>query len=750
VAACALGALALSLAAQDPPAAKAPEADPFGKAAVEKGSKEAEKISTLERNRRQALLDNEPLTLRHLRETDPTTPEQLIVAAEITLNFGALPECKEYLKKFLAAKPDDATMSGIAARRGSDIFLRLAHQKEVQPEGKQVSMAVLAAADKVAKDPARITGLINSLGDKDFTKRQLATNDLAQAGVYAAVPLVAALGDPARAKDLPAIENALVRLKVVSEGPLLAALDAPDEGLRINAIETLGYLGSKKAIPYLVRPAVDAKGSAGLRKAAQDALKRIANTVPSAADGEKFLDRRLKAILAAADVLAQDLADVVEIWKWDSAQKIPVPVILPRSDANLLIATRLAADLHAISPKEQYLRLRIMTSLEFDKIVTGLDKPLPRGAGTAFEMASQAGEDVMNDLLSDAMSHNRLAAAVAACEVLGEIGHARLLQAPAGQESPLAKVLMHPDHRLRFAGAMAIIKLNPTESFPGASHVSDTLAYYAATSGSRRVLIGHPRGDDGQTLVGYMNEFDYEAEAAYHGKGLMQFALASPDYDFILISDAIDGPPITELVQSLRKDFRTARLPIGVMARGERLDRMKEAFEDDTLTTVFPRIHDSETAGFEVSRLVALAGRNLMTPDERVDQASASLDALAFLAERTEPQPNYDLVRHEASVIRALTAPGLSAQAATVLGKLATPKCQTALIDFISQQARPLADRKAAADALDEAIARRGILLTKAQILLQYDRYNSSETLDKGTQAILGHVLDTLESKKPK
>jgi hypothetical protein len=324
------------------------------------------------------------------------------------------------------------------------------------------------------------------------------------------------------------------------------------------------------------------------------------------------------------------------------------------------------------------------------------------------------------------------------------------LQAPAGQESPLAKVLMHPDHRLRFAGAMAIIKLNPTESFPGASHVSDTLAYYAATSGSRRVLIGHPRGDDGQTLVGYMNEFDYEAEAAYHGKGLMQFALASPDYDFILISDAIDGPPITELVQSLRKDFRTARLPIGVMARGERLDRMKEAFEDDTLTTVFPRIHDSETAGFEVSRLVALAGRNLMTPDERVDQASASLDALAFLAERTEPQPNYDLVRHEASVIRALTAPGLSAQAATVLGKLATPKCQTALIDFISQQARPLADRKAAADALDEAIARRGILLTKAQILLQYDRYNSSETLDKGTQAILGHVLDTLESKKPK
>jgi len=264
------------------------------------------------------------------------------------------------------------------------------------------------------------------------------------------------------------------------------------------------------------------------------------------------------------------------------------------------------------------------------------------------------------------------------------------------------------------------------------------------------VLIGHPRADDGQTLVGFMNEFDYQAEAAYHGKGLLQFAVASPDYDFILISDAIDTPVLTELVQSLRRDFRTARLPIGVMALGERLEKVKVAFEDDSLTTVFPRIHDSETAAFEVSRLVALAGRNLMTADERVDQATAALDALAFLANRPEPQPVYDLIRHEASVIKALTAPGLSAEAAKVLGLLATPKCQTALVDFLSQHARPIEDRQAAAAAFDEAVARRGIMLTKSQIQLQYDRYNGSETLNKETQAVLGHVLDTLESKKQK
>ena len=71
-------------------------------------------------------------------------------------------------------------------------------------------------------------------------------------------------------------------------------------------------------------------------------------------------------------------------------------------------------------------------------------------------------------------------------------------------------------------------------------------------------------------------------------------------------------------------------------------------------------------------------------------------------------------------------------------------------MNFLSQHARPIEDRQAAAAAFNEAVARRGIMLTKSQIQLQYDRYNGSATLNKETQAVLGHVLDTLESKKPK
>jgi hypothetical protein len=63
-----------------------------------------------------------------------------------------------------------------------------------------------------------------------------------------------------------------------------------------------------------------------------------------------------------------------------------------------------------------------------------------------------------------------------------------------------------------------------------------------------------------------------------------------------------------------------------------------------------------------------------------------------------------------------------------------------------SQPGRPLEDRQAAAEAFADAVQRRGLLLTRSEILLQYDRYNRSESLDAGTQQVLGQILDAIEA----
>jgi len=121
---------------------------------------------------------------------------------------------------------------------------------------------------------------------------------------------------------------------------------------------------------------------------------------------------------------------------------------------------------------------------------------------------------------------------------------------------------------------------------------------------------------------------------------------------------------------------------------------------------------------------------------------------LQKLASDNDLLNRYGVLRQESSVIIALANPTLAAAAAEVLATLATPKAQTALIDTASQPARPLADRQVAAKAFADAVKKRGLLLTTKQILGQYEKYNSSETLDQNTQALLGGLLDTIESRR--
>src|SRR5262249_20629468 len=138
--------------------------------------------------------------------------------------------------------------------------------------------------------------------------------------------------------------------------------------------------------------------------------------------------------------------------------------------------------------------------------------------------------------------------------------------------SPLAEAMIHPDRRLRLAAALALVKLAPGQPFSGAGRIAQTLGWFVNTSGAPLVLAAHPRGEDAQTFVGFMNALGLEGEAAYTGRILAERAFANPDVKFILIGQRIDQPPVQELVQWLRRDFRTARVPIGVMAREGNLD----------------------------------------------------------------------------------------------------------------------------------------------------------------------------------
>jgi hypothetical protein len=727
----------LGASAQDPFGAPPPAAAPAA-AAADAQPKSAQPAATP--------AQPDPLPIRLLRDSNPTTPLDLLRAAELTLEFARPDETKRYLAKLLAATPTDETLAPLAGRF-PDLLFRLAQQKDIQPEGKQAADLIRAAAQRIALDPQRMNSLIDRLSSPKLTDRQDALSQLAGAGPQVVPPMLRALADPARANEHHYLQAALVRLAGITELPLIAALETANDDLKAKIIAVLGHMKSTRATVTLVRPAVDPKASPIIRQAAAEALVRINGAAPDSYEAERYLVDQAARLLRGELPYHVDQDDLVELWSWDDANWQLVSTKLRKSDAAVLLAARAADDLYRLKPGDNAARrLMLLLRLGLAKSIAGLDKPLPMEAGTAGAFALQAGPQVTSQVLADALKHGRIAAALAAIEVLAAAGDASAVHTQSAAPSPLAEALVHSDRRVRLAAALAAVKLAPGGTFAGAGRISETLGWFAAAGGASSVLVGHPRGEDAQSLVGFMNALGYEGEAAYTGKALASRAFANPDFDFILISDAIDQPPVQELVQWLRRDFRTARAPIGVMARGERLTELREAFAGDPFTIVFPRLHSLETAAAEVAKLKAIAGRNYVGRDERITQAQAALAALATLAKEDETIAAYDLMRQEPVLIQALYNPALSERAAAVLALLGTPKSQTALVDFASQTTRPLADRQAAAAALAAAVNTRGLLLTQRQIAAQFDLGKTSQSLDQPSQELHAAILSTIQA----
>lgn len=681
-----------------------------------------------------------------IRNSKPTTPEQLGTAIRNVIYLGKSNEAKKYIKQLLDSSPDATTLVELHRQLGSGMFMRMARDESLAPEGQTLGKSVLEAAYAAAHDPTRINDLITRLSDEDLATRHAALVDLRSAGTDAVVALIGVLSDSSRQAEHAAVRRALVDLKHVAVGPLVGAMQSQDESLVPQVIVVLSRLSAGQITPHLLRPYFTSDPNSLMHEASAYALKRMLSGVPERRDAEQYLEREAQAYFDGKLVARPDYEDMVTLWSWDSQAKSPVEQRFKSDTASLMMASRLANDLFAMAPDNiDYRRLALTSALESAKRTNGLDQPLPTDDGTVAAVVSSLGVEAIEDTLEYALEADKSAAATGAIELLGDIGTTALLASRGGLPSPLAGCLRHPDRRVRFAAVNAIMKLDPAEPFAGASYLAEALSYFASNVGSRRVLVAHPRTDQAQTLVGLLNGVGFEADTAQTGRETLRLSVAYPDYEFMLISDAVDNPPVSELIQQLRRDPRTSTLPIGLMAREDRFELMESVTASDPLTETFPRPHDTVGLSVASRRLLERAGDDLATYDERMMHAETAIDHLAKLAEDSKRYGFYDLLRIESSIEQAANTPALANKATHVLGLFGTPTAQRLLVSLASQNARQLSQREAAAQAFETAVARRGLLLARNEILLQYDRYNQSKTLSRETQAVLASLLDSIE-----
>lgn len=701
-------------------------------------------LAILDEVRRQSLQDT---TVEAYLQLKPSEPAELLRAVDVTSDLGHHLIARDFLNQLMSQKLDQDQLAALVEKFGGATFLKMELDFEMNPESGLFAEAALSAVRTRAGDPKQIAALIGRLSAPAESERREAMVQLRTSGRAAVVEMIAVLGDAKRRAEQENVRTALVVQGRQAIGPLLGTLLTPDPALKAQAIEVLGRMRATESAPYLLAPAVLETATRDERRAARDALQTMLGRVPSRQACETLLYKRALSHYQKERPLSEDAAGRIELWHWDQTAKRPAMRYYTSSTASLEIASRLSRDLLRLRPDDAEVRRMYLSSLlESAAHQEGLDQPLPRGPGSAYDDATALGAGALVDLLEHAVSSGHTAAAAAAVRILGETGEPELVFDATPGLAALVSASQSGDRRLSFAAVEAVMKLSPDRPFPGSSHVVDALAWFAGSLGRPRALVADSRAAEASRLAGLLSELGWEVDMATNSRDFLDMASRSPDYGVALLDADLRPWPIDQVLQALRRQGNGSQLPVGLLASDDNRPRAAHVAASDVRTALVVRPQDASSADFQIGLVLSRTGA---APIDAAVRRWQTQNAIAWLAELSEERQDvYDLSRAEAAVTSALAVEEFSAPAAKFLGNLGTASGQRALVDLASQSAAPLNLRQGASRAFRLGVLRSGVQLTSAEILRQYERYNQSETQDRPTQELLGNILDAIEQGK--
>ncbi len=694
-----------------------------------------------------SLPEGTQVVLRAVRDANPQTSIELVRALNTMLDLDEYQHAKYYLARVKALNLDDPQRFEVYEVFGSDVFLKLHSIDEVQPEGREFAKQVLNAAHALATSPERLRSHVERLSDQDISARAATIRTLRKLGPEATAEMLATFADPDRQSEFPYVRQALKVMGDDAVPPLLGAARASNLQVQAEAVRALGHYRSSEATDAMMRTYLSPKLPEALRRVALDSLMRTHGTPADPKVVEHRFYERANEFLMGKRLLPQGLSGEVTVWQWDATAKRVRPLKLPTSSAQRLAASQMASDLYEISPHSPQNRaLYLLTYLESTKRISGSSSEV------AVETIRQHFEGLevseVEQALSDAIRLNLYPAATACCEILGQIGAAELVVSTTDKPRLLVEAIQTGDRHVQAAALEAIQKLDPRQAYVGSSFVFSLAVFMATSEGRGAGLVGDNRSDVAQTYAALLQAARLSGKSASTGQDIFQQAIENPDVEFVVLTDSLHRPDYLELIQQLRKDMRTKRLPIALLTRDtDSTTRVQRLTSSDSLFLTLPMTLEPEHVALQVQRIQALIDPWPVSALDRQRHASLAIEWLAKIASDRANYRFYDLGSRHTELARILYVPGHTESGGRILKQLGTPSAQRELLNFIGQSNFPLEARQAAAQAFVEAIKAGGALLTREEILRQYDRYNASAHEPVEIQQLLGSVLDALEAQ---
>lgn len=715
----------------------APQVNPFGQSA---GTGVAESDAQPKQDER------DPRVLA-VQAWNPTSADQQLVAVEVLINYGRADAAKPYVQQVLDANLSQGELAKLASKFGSPFFVRLSRLEALSPLGMELSKQALEAARAEASGSPKVQALVSQLlqaaKTNDRVLKLTTLTDLKIAGPSSVPTLLAALVDREAAANA-AIEDGLVELGRPAVPAMAAALQAESALIRTHVHRALGRIGDSIGLPYQLRDAwVGADSS--VQEAARASLVRLVGRLPEQAEAIRFLNYEIDRQLQGLSSRPLNGKDPLDVWTWDATEnRLATQRQLP-DDLTRINAARLAADLYQLQPESREARDQMLISgLESAKRLGGFERPLDGSQPIAGELGKLSTAE-LESLLVQADKRGQQGAVIAVMERIAAQADISVLVSPDGRATPLARMLTHPDARIRMSAAKAIMQIGPTQAFPGSSQLVPVFVGALSSGKSLQMLVVDPQIERARSVAALFEQAGFDSVIVPASKDAMRLVVGNQQFQFALFAASLHHPSADHLLQWARQDYRISGTPIGILYSSLNESLAKRMASEDELTESFPRPAELTDVARDLKVIRELAGRSWLDLEERRRQAAFALQSLEALSADPAQFAHLELVRAEVELMKALFDKEYSQLSSQILARIGTAEAQSALVDYASQSSLPLPLREAATRAFEESVAKYRILLTQAEILEQYNRYNASESLDQATQQVLGRILDAIE-----
>ena len=678
---------------------------------------------------------------------EPTTPEEMFAAALLMVDLARIDLAAKYLEQFEATSPDDELLLLLRDKYGTGDFLKLAASKELQPTSTQLLEKLNLAARKQAEDPAFVDGLIQRL-TQGQPERDLAIAELRNAGVRVVPEILKKMSEVEMVEHQDTLVIALTRMGAQIVPPLIGALDSPEERIRAAVIGILGSLEATEAIPYLWFPAFDEEQPAGVRVAAKRTLISLFKRAPERGDqlssvvASNELKRLAKLVYRTPSVLPVDEQGGVSLWAWNDKDGTVVLRSLSPEVASLFVSTRFARQSLALSPEQPEPQRQYLASLlGLEVLRNGWDNPRVATPGSAMYLGLTSGEETVSQVLTEALEAGRASTAVAALEILSQIGTREQLIEQRGLKSPVLGALNSPDPRVQFAAATTILKLDPRKGFSGTNRVVAILARALTDGHTSRAVVIDADSRRSSSKSAFLSEAGFEGYMASSGREGFEQAATSSGVEVIAIHINAQRWDLTQTLSNLRADSRTAAIPVivyGPAAKREEVARL--------VARSSPAMYASEssTSSDFLDQVLPFI-RTMRTPPlsalERAQQKSAAAYWLATLATGNGARV-FDLSSTEKELSAAVEDPAVATNSLIALAGIGNASAQRRFADIALNSQADAGVRQTAANQLAYHIQHYGLMLTNDEVVDLHAGWKSTE--NPSVKSALASVIGSL------